>query len=172
MSQPQNDRLIFYSNMRFFTALSTACVLIWPTGLCLAEQLAMYNIGNSLTWDSQPLGVAAMAAEAGHTVDVGHHIKCGSPLNNIWEKPDSVCVGSTSFWTFATALPDNIWDAVTFQIYPGQDSLGNPSTLATDQQVIDDMISLAMQEPMNADAKYYIYTGWPGGTAGYQAKWE
>jgi len=34
------------------------------------------------------------------------------------------------------------------------------------------MLSLAMQAPMNADAKYYIYTGWPGGTAGYQAKWD
>ena len=110
----------------------------WPlTLLCLAlvstatAAPRTYRIGNSLTWDSQPKGIEALAAQRELEHVEAYHINCGKSLERIWTHPEEICVSVVEpFGTFGKALPNHDWDAVTFQPHPGAGS-----TLATDADV-------------------------------------
>ena len=96
----------------------------------------VYRIGNSLTWDSQPKAIEALAAQRGLKHVEAYHINCGKSLQRIWTHPEEVCVKVVEpYGTFGKALPGFDWNAVTFQPHPGGDS-----TLATDEARILDLI--------------------------------
>lgn len=127
-----------------------------------------YRIGNSLTWDSQPKSIEALAAQRGLKHVEAYHINCGQSLERIWTHPNEVCVGVVRpFGTFGKALPNYQWDAVTFQPYPGKGS-----TLATDTARILDFIAKTRENKLNSDTVFYIYAPWPGQKEGaYHEVW-
>lgn len=125
-----------------------------------SQRMAVYRIGNSLTWDSQPDGIEALAGQRGYLHDEGYHIRCGQTLENIWAVPDDTCVAPVpEYGTFTGALSTHPWNAVTMQPFRG-----GTSTLVDDERTILDMLALADGNPDNADTRYYIYETWPDRT--------
>lgn len=132
----------------------------------LSAQTTSYHIGNSLTQDSQPTGIAEMAGRAGLDHLVGRHIRCGSSLGGILDHLEDLCVDPIDpFGTFETALPNYRWDFVTIQTHPERDS-----TLADDVASAVELIELAQTNPANADTRFYIYSAWPSFFQ-YEANW-
>jgi hypothetical protein len=146
-------------------ALALVCLGLAATAMGAPRA---YRIGNSLTWDSQPRGIEALAAERGLKHVEAYHINCGKSLERIWTHPEEVCVRPVEpYGTFDSALPDHDWDAVTFQPHPGESS-----TLATDTARILDFIAKSRESGRNADTVFYIYAAWPGQKHGpYHEVW-
>ena len=127
--------------------------------LCLAVPLQgmaldSYFIGNSLTWDSQPNGLAALAQQSGLELNVGYHIRAGQPLVYTANNPDDITM-TNGYGGYATALANHAWDVVTIQPY-----FGPGSTQATDLAAIDQFIDMTRAGPSTSTA-FYIYAGWP-----------
>ncbi|MEM8495396.1 MAG: DUF4886 domain-containing protein [Planctomycetota bacterium] len=111
----------------------------------------MYQIGNSLTWDSQPLGIDAIAG--GH--DFGHHIRCASSLRTIGNEPITTCVDSPApYGKYTEALPNYEWDAIALQLYRDGQFISEDIAAATS------MINLALSNEANADTHFYLYQSW------------
>lgn len=123
-----------------------------------------YSIGNSLTWDSQPDGVAALAASQSIDLSVGYHIQPGQPLSFSTTNPHPVDPAilslqiTNSFGTFENALGNNAWHIVTIQPYLS--SVNATSTLGSDIAAINLLIDLTKAGP-STNAIFYIYEGWP-----------
>jgi poly(3-hydroxybutyrate) depolymerase len=130
------------------------------------EPFKSYHIGNSLTWDLQPAGMAQLSAQRGVKHQVGYHICCGKPLKHIWANPEDTCVKPVpAFGTFRSALTEHAWDVVTIQPHPG-------ATLGDDVRVITEMINLARQNPANAGTRFIVHCAWPGDNGkDYAAQW-
>ena len=129
------------------------------------SQFTSYHIGNSLTWDMQPLGLVELASQMNYEHQTGYHIQCGQPLKYIWNNPTSTCVPPIEdFGYFGAALSSHSWDIVAIQPFQGD------STLQDDETIILDMIELSQENPENRNTRFYIYAAWP--TRGdYQTKW-
>ena len=131
--------------------------------------MTSYHVGNSLTNDMQPYGVAAMANEHGFTASVGQHIHNSASLATIWGNPAGAW-GARPYpdpAPYNVALPGYTWDAVTLQPHPSQGS-----TLGQDEEMILNFINLTRTRPANADTRFYIYATWPHQNLGaYQAVW-
>jgi len=127
-----------------------------------------YRIGNSLTWDSQPKAIEALAQQRGLKHVEAYHINCGKSLERIWTHPDEICVKAVEpYGTFGNALSNYDWEAVTFQPHPGV-----KSTLATDTDRILDFIAKTQENGRNRDTVFYIYAAWPGQKHGaYHEVW-
>jgi hypothetical protein len=131
-----------------------------------------YFIGNSLTNDMQPFGLAAIAASDGKSLTVGHHILAGNSLDYISTHPTEITplTPASPSGTFNNALPNNSWDVVTFQPYDSA-----TSTLGTDISAIESFIDLERSGPSTA-THFYIYEGWAPSytfvTSNYQHYWE
>ena len=122
-----------------------------------AQRMAVYRIGNSLTWDSQPEGIEALAGQAGFLHDEGFHINCANTLEDIFANPAQVCLPPVDeYGTWDAALAGAPWQAVTLQPF-----YGGTSTLGSDEDAILAMIAEARTNPQNADARFYIYAAWP-----------
>ncbi|MDC0936357.1 hypothetical protein OAS39_08720 [Pirellulales bacterium] len=120
-------------------------------------QTTSYHIGNSLTKDSLPLGVAALAQQQGFDHTAGLHIRCGATLSDILADPEDVCDdGVPEFGMFDEALPNHPWDYVTLQVHPGA-----TSTLEGDLTSASELIDLTRSNPANADTKFYVVSAWP-----------
>ena len=134
-----------------------------------AEPITSYHIGNSLTNDMQPYGVAAMANEHGFTATAGQHIHNSASLATIWNNPAGAS-GARPFpdpAAYDVALPDYTWDVVTLQPHSSQGS-----TLGQDEEMILNFIDLTRSRPANADTRFYIYATWPSQNLGeYQSVW-
>ena len=134
-----------------------------------AEPLTSYHIGNSLTNDMQPYGVAAMANEHGFNASAGQHIHNSASLATIWNNPAGAS-GARPFpdpAAYDVALPDYTWDAVTLQPHSSQGS-----TLGQDEEMILNFIDLTRTRPANVDTRFYIYATWPSQNLGaYQSVW-
>ena len=118
-----------------------------------------FHIGSSLTWDSQPLGIAAIAQDYGFDHTAGHHIRCSGSLNAIVGDPTDTCVAPvTEFGTYNEALPNHQWDAVTMESHR---SRSFSSTLLSDATSILSIIDTALANPANSDTTFYIYSAWP-----------
>ena len=150
------------------TQLGLALACLGLVGTAIGAPRA-YRIGNSLTWDSQPKAIEALAAERGLKHVEAYHINCGKSLERIWTHPDEVCVKPVEpFGTFGPALTRHAWDAVTFQPHPGAGS-----TLATDAARIVDFINKTRENPRNRTTVFYVYAPWPGQNAGpFHEVWE
>jgi poly(3-hydroxybutyrate) depolymerase len=115
-----------------------------------------YHIGNSLTWDLQPTGIAQLSAQRGIKHRVGYHICCGKPLKHIWANPEDTCVKPVAdFGRLRPALSTHAWDVVTIQPYKG-------ATLGDDVRVITEVITLTRQNPANAKTRFVVHCAWPG----------
>lgn len=120
------------------------------------KPLRVYNIGNSLTWDSKPLVTAQKAAAEGVTYEVGYHIVSNTPLHRILEYSGDPSVAPVQpYGTFRTALPNYEWDAVILQLFPYGEA-----TLESDLVSIEAFIELTRSNPANANTRFYLYTGW------------
>ncbi len=125
-----------------------------------------YHIGNSLTFDSQPPGIAALAASRGLEHQVGYHIRSASSMHEILTNPEEVNSVSSSFGIFTNALPNFQWDYVTLQPF------SEPSgTMGLELESILSFIDLTRSNPANVDTTFYIYQAWPQ-IGSYQAKWD
>jgi hypothetical protein len=122
---------------------------------------SIYQIGNSLTWDSAPLQMASTAAAAGETITSGFHILWGSSLQTIVSRPTESDVAPVQeYGRFRDALPQHAWDYVTFQSYYGQGS-----TLESDLAAAQSLITLTRYNRRNAGTQFYLYQSWPHVTA-------
>ncbi len=131
-----------------------------------ADRMAVYRVGNSLTWDSQPEGIEALAGQAGFLQDQGFHINCGNTLENIFAVPAQVCIPPVvEYGTWDAALPGRTWDTVTFQPHPG-----GTSTLSSDETAILGMIDQLRMNPLNSGTRVYVYAAWPPRTD-FSATW-
>ncbi|QDT01101.1 DUF4886 domain-containing protein [Adhaeretor mobilis] len=141
------------------------------------SQTTSYSIGNSFTQDGfkfsngQELlsGFEQIVLAEGGSHETVPHIRCSSALHSIVADPDTVCITPRSpYDKFPNALPNYEWDFVTMQPH-----LTQSSTLQDDIDSILTFISLAQQNPQNADTVFYIYATWPGQTTWpYQSEWE
>ncbi len=122
-----------------------------------AAAASSYSIGNSLTWDSQPDGIAAMAASQGLTLVDGYHILVSEPLVYIEQNPGDVTL-TNGFGAFNSALPGNAWSFVSIEPFP--DYSGGTSTMASDLSSISALIALTQTGP-SQNALFYIYAAWP-----------
>jgi len=150
---------------RRYWSLALLCLALVSTATAAPRT---YRIGNSLTWDSQPKGIEALAAQRELKHVEAYHINCGKSLQRIWTHPEEICVSVVEpFGTFGKALPNHDWDAVTFQPHPGAGS-----TLATDAARIVDFITKTRSNGRNGNTVFYIYAAWPGKNHGpYHTTW-
>jgi hypothetical protein len=136
-----------------------AAAMLW-TGAASAASL--YAIGNSLTWDSSPFGVAQLAQSAGQPTSVGYHVKAGKALNYITSHPTETDIVS-GHGPYQTALTSGSWDNIMVQPFQGAGS-----TMATDMAAFSSILSTSASTSPNA--KLYLYAAWPGIPSGtYQA---
>ncbi|MCA9247166.1 MAG: hypothetical protein KDA42_08630 [Planctomycetales bacterium] len=141
-----------------FRVCSALAVLLFAAYSFADEATRAYRIGNSLTWDSQPKAIEALAAQHGEKHTQAYHINCGKSLERIWTHPEEICVNAVEpFGTFGHALPNYEWQAITFQPHPGADS-----TLASDTARVLDLIGKSREAGKNRAAVFYIYAPWPG----------
>lgn len=128
---------------------------------------SLYQIGNSFTLDSGPNAIAAMSQSAGLTLEVGYHVRCGSSLPGIVGNAESTCVAPAESGRFSQALPNNAWDHLAIQSFPG-------STLGQDIDAYLELVDLARQNPANAQTRLYLYQSWPEFSPGADswADWE
>ncbi len=124
---------------------------------CTTKSNVAYNIGNSLTWDSQPDGVSALASSQNINLTVGYHIKAGRPLSYSTANPSDATI-TNGYGTFTNALGNNAWTIVSIQPYIG--STLATSTLGTDIAAVNLLINLTKAGPPS-NVRYYIYEGWP-----------
>jgi len=120
------------------------------------QEINSFHIGNSLTWDSQPKGIAEIAQNNGYKASAGYHITCGKPLTYISQNPQDVCVKVVSnFGYWGDALIKNKLDFVTMQPFRGE------STLKSEADAIVNFIELCRSSEQNKDTVFYIYATWP-----------
>lgn len=151
------DRCAHTACLVITLAIVQGVMVAVPSEACAAS-LRSYHIGNSLTWDSRPdWGLGKLAADAGHTLTTGYHIRCNSSLDYIAGHPSDTCVTPNSFGYYTDALLNNTWDAVTLQPFG---SAYTPSTPRMEYEGAKSLIQLARQNPDNLDTTFYLYTGW------------
>lgn len=160
------DGVVAPTNLLSVTVLT--CLALASPGV---SAIGIYQIGNSLTWDEQPLGFAALASQAGHSVEIGYHIRAGQSLDYIAGHPDDYTpVTPTPFGPYVNALSGYSWDVITVQPY----DYGG-STLATDLAAISKFLDLATAGP-SGKPTVYIYEAWNGFRGGftdtYQQYWN
>lgn len=128
-------------------------ILLFAGLASIAHAESLYEIGNSLTWDSRPAATSVTADAWGRPLTVGHHIRTASSLSDI-------LVGEPTFFgefgPFNEALLDYSWDHVMLQIHKT-----NGNTLGHDIEAIGEFINLTRSNPANAETKFYVYGSWP-----------
>lgn len=123
----------------------------------LAHGLSIYQIGNSLTYDSYPFNQAFVQAanENGQNLQInGWHVCPGRQLNYIYDNPDDPdnLTGPSGNWQIA--LTSTEWDIITVQPYSS-----GTSTLSSDESSIDYWINLTSLS--SQPTRFYLYAGWP-----------
>ena len=104
---------------------SYALILLSSTN---AYSVTLYQIGNSLTYDSYPFNSAfvEVANNNGQNItENGWHVRASKQLNYIYQNPNdpSNLLGPSGNWQ--TSLSSGNWDVVTFQPYHfGTSTLG------------------------------------------------
>lgn len=126
----------------------------------VASPFSSYHIGNSLTNDARPDGVALVSASAGIDHQVGYHMRSGSSLRAIWEEEAST---TSEHGVLFDALPNYAWDAIILQPHGG-------STMGWDESTIANMLALV---PADHNPDIYIYATWPHQNHGtYEEAWN
>lgn len=137
-----------------YTFLALFCIVPMAA---IGATYSAYSIGNSLTWDSQPDGIAAMAASQGISLQIGYHIRASETLTYIASNPADVSI-TNGYGPYDMALPDDSWTFVSMQPFP--DYAGGTSTQKTDLTAIGSFITVTGTGP-SVNSIFYIYEGWP-----------
>ena len=138
------------------------CRSVAPDASAPGHAKTVYMIGNSFTHNSEPYSLPAIAAQKSDVLTVGAHINSGSPVHNIWGRPDDAREVSPEFGKYREALTNHQWDVVTLQPFYKKPYEGFPqSTMQSDIDSILKFIELARENPANKKTKFYIYESWP-----------
>ena len=131
--------------------------LLSATVVTSTEAINVFQIGNSLTWDSQPTGIQAMAESAGLIWTGGHHIRGASSIKQIYDDPtqsnDRLSLPGP---TWVEGLPENDWDVLTIQPH---NSSGNTMGHDIDYALL--FREAAKSQGRNLDIQMYVYSSWP-----------
>ena len=123
-------------------------------------------MGNSVTDTINQDALRRTALAAGQFMPWGRQMIPGSPLDNIITSPDGGFTASP-YGGYANALPNYTWDAVSLQPFDRQ--------LASDKQSVQTLINTTLQNPLNNNTEFLIYSRWPrretDGSLNYQARW-
>ena len=145
-----------YKNFVLLSLISLLFASCQSQKFSLGQEINSFHIGNSLTWDSQPKGIAEIAKNQGYKASAGYHITCGKPLTHISQNPKDVCVKVVpEFGYWGDALVKNKLDFVTMQPFRGA------STLKSEADAIINFIELCRSGEQNKDTIFYIYATWP-----------
>lgn len=151
------------------TAISALAVGM--VALTATAQIRSYHLGNSLTWDSQPLRLWEAYGADSQDWQVEYHIKCGSSLPNIMDNPFITCNGGF----YLDALPASEFDYVFVQTH--YEFIDFQSHLSRYVEIFDFI-------DMHQSAKRIMYFPWPRFAEwdtnwiaphteqGYQYEWE
>lgn len=143
-------------------------VCLWCMTCASVQASSLYAIGNSLTNDSYPDGMQALALDAGLSLNVGYHIRSSASLTYMVAFPADVTLYRPA--THDVALVDQAFDAVALQPYNG---LGSP-TYASERGAIITLIERVLQANRAATV-FYLYSAWPNlvDTGGdFNAYWQ
>ncbi|MGB0767717.1 MAG: hypothetical protein ACPGYV_08395 [Phycisphaeraceae bacterium] len=144
-----------FNRLRYRSWLALS--LLAFVGPAAADDYKSYHIGNSLTWDSQPEGLAAMSGTQGRTHEVGYHVRSASSLDMIAADDVTTIPVVEDFGLWRDALPGHNFDAIVMQPHPTA-----TSTLLSDQTIIAEMIDAAIGGANSyADTRFFIYQAWP-----------
>ncbi len=157
--------------MLYFHCIAVSLTLLtaWP-----AQGVdTFYGVGNSLLADSQPNGIAMIAASRGKLMSVGYQINAGQTLDSIWNNPNGYAMSPPSpYGTYDNALPNYDWNFISLEPFPGKNTIGTTTDLATDTSRILDFINTSRSNGLNANTTYYVYATWPAQNLGsYQTVW-
>lgn len=116
-----------------------------------AQAVSVYQIGNSLTWDSRPSYLDEYAENLNLDWTGGWHIRTGSTLTDILNDPNPAEPQHKLAFPFpyGDSLP-GAWDKLVVQSYRGAGH-----TLAMDIAAVQAFSDMA------PDAELYIYGSWP-----------
>lgn len=121
-----------------------------------AKELALYQIGNSLTWDSEPEVTKRVLVDEGYNVRLGYHIACGQSLTYMVANPASSCVQPLEpYGHWLNALSSYDWDIVTLQAYTSN------ATGGSEIEATKTMIRAATANGRNRECIFYLYLAWP-----------
>ncbi len=120
------------------------------------EDLRIYYVGNSLTWDAKPLQVRSTLGRAPFNILDGFHLRCGQGLRTIVNETEiEPCIDPPApYGEWTNALANYEWDAITLQAYPGGNALEELAATRT-------LIETATAGGRNADCKFFLYLAWP-----------
>lgn len=122
-----------------------------------ARGLSFYQVGNSLTADSNPNAVAAMIQSTGLAAERGFHVRGNSTLTDIWNAgPTDFTDISDEHGAFRAALPGFEWDRLVLQA-----SDNGVTTLSQNVAQFRQYRDLLRENPANADTGLYVYGPWP-----------
>jgi len=158
----------------WMTPAAVICTALFLQALPCSGKTA-FMIGNSFTHNSEPYSIPAIAAQKSDPLTVGAHIKSGSPVHNIWGRPDDGREISKEFGKYREALTKHQWDVVTLQPFYKRPGEGFPqSTMQSDIDSILKFIEFARENPANRKTKFYIYQSWPFLWTGkpFQQAWD
>jgi len=114
--------------------------------------ITYFAIGASFLWDSQP----KFYPNVYDHLQGGWHIRSSSPMEDIWNDPDTINVPSSSYGKFTEALPNNLWDALVFQTHPAH-SYSQSQYIAAESAALQNFLTLNN----NPLTKVFIYAAWP-----------
>lgn len=150
-------------NYRFLPA-----ALLILIGLpAMSSAISLFQVGNSFTFDSKPVGTQAMlSARLGVDVELGYHVRGNQTLESLWSNPTGGGTFTTDFGDHTVALPNNSWDYLTLQTFP---SLDMP-TLGQELARIQDFVG-AVDVGSGGDTKIVVYGPWAGRGEGAWGGW-
>jgi hypothetical protein len=147
------------------TLLAVTGIVLLSSASAMAVTTS-YHIGNSLTYDSQPLALEQLAASRGTDHRVGYHIHANWSMQDILANPEETSFDPSEFGTFTGAFANYHWDAITLQPHRSY-----PTTqMRQDVESILTFIDIARSNPANAGTNFYIYQAWPE-AGNYQLNW-
>lgn len=124
--------------------------------------LNLYQIGNSLTNDSQPNAIRLMAETYGLDWTRGYHIRNASTIRQIYLNPIPSNDASEPGPTWEEALPGNDWNALVLQPHNQ-----NANTMETDVSYALQFVADSKSDGRNLETQLYIYSTWPTLSAGW-----
>ena len=143
-------------------SVRTLVVLVVFSAVNSAEALSLYQIGNSLTRDSQSNAIEVMALAAELDWTNGYHIKTSSTIKQIYENPTPSNELSQPGPTWVEALPGNDWDALVLQPH---NQGGN--TMSHDIEYALKFVDDSQDAGNNFDTQLYVYSTWPTQSTGW-----
>lgn len=115
-----------------------------------ADLRDVFNIGNSLTWDTVPTLLDG---------DVDYHVDCGKSLPYIYANPGAPCVASSTLWP--SALSSNQYKFLTVQ--PHYDTVANNVTVISQWMAMQPdailVIHQAWAPHADFESEYHTATG-------------